>query len=309
MAPDPFDQLAEQLAVMDAFERGRIVHWADPLFRGLAMERKVLTSLVAEAAAHRRGAGGGQKNRGVLLIDLSACGGSIGVVDVVRQTIPRAGEIAYCGFGVPLRGSRGLIERGLAELVRRSPGPPVRCTFYSGSLFDLVRMEQAWTEVVGHYDWVLAVGLEGRAGRSGSEPLQPGALARLCVVDSAVVSFLDAAELASALPHLALLASSIDQPLEISFEVLRCGETVTLGAVEVVPGVDQEEARLGLGEMLEASSRLPHRARLRPRGSLLAAGEVLEYLSTGFVQDHLLAALHVEKVVPCGAVRAYVIGE
>jgi hypothetical protein len=308
VATHPLSGLAEQLAVMDAFERGRLVHWADPLFRDFALERKVTASLAAEAAAHRRDASPAAMAAGVLLIDLMACGGGIAVVDVLRRTFTDAGEIAYVGFGVPLRGSRGLIERGLAQLARETPGPAVRCAFHSRGFFDLVTMEQAWAEVVDHYDWILAVGFEGRAGRGGAGPLEPDALGRLSFVDCAVISFLDASQISASLPRLALLATSLGQPLEVAFDVLRGGRLDGLGAARVEPGYDQEEARQALGELSDASSRFAHRARLRPCGSLRASGEVVEYVSSGYAIDHLLAGLSVSREVPSGALRTWVIG-
>ncbi|MBW2263324.1 MAG: hypothetical protein JRG91_15260 [Deltaproteobacteria bacterium] len=304
MDADPFTRFAEQLAVLDTFERDRMVHWADPLFRGLLLERKVMTSLVGEAAARRAEA----PVDGVLVIDLMACGGSIGAVDVIRRTIPAAREVAYVGFGLPLRGSRGLIERGLEDLVRRSPGPPMRSAFYSGSFFDIVQQGEAWAEVLDHYDWILAWGFEGRVGRRGPEPLRPEDCARLALADASVVSFLDPAALAASLPRLALLAESIGQGIRVSVEALVDGRVVDVGEVQVPPGPDLEEARIGLGRALDAASRFAHRAALRPCGDLGVSGETVECVSDGFARDHLLAGLDVLRVVPAGAVRIVVAG-
>jgi hypothetical protein len=301
---DPFTRLAEHLAVLDAFERERVVHWADPLFRSLLVERKVMTSLVGEAAARRAES---PVDR-VLVIDLMACGGSIGAVDVIRRTIPAAREVAYVGFGLPLRGSRGLIERGLDDLVLRSPGPPVRSAFHSGSFLDIVRHGEAWTEVRGSYDWILAWGFEGRVGRRGPEALRPADCARLSLADTSVVSFLDPAVLAAALPRLALLAGSIGQAIRIGVEALDDGRVVDCGEARVPPGPDQEEARLDLGRVLDAASRFAHRAALGPCGDLGISGEVVECVSEGFARDHLLAGLDVMRVVPAGAIRAFVAG-
>jgi hypothetical protein len=303
---DPFARLAEQLAVVDAFERGRCIHWADPLFRDQHLERKVVTSLVAQEAALRRDAG--SVARGVLVIDLMASAGAIGAVDALRRTLPQAAEVGYVGFGVPLRGSRGLIERGLADVARRSPGPAMRCAFHSGPFFDLVRLEGAWSAMADHYDWILAVGFEGRVGRRGPAPLEPADLGRLDFVHSAVISFLDPAELAPSLPRLLLLASSIEQALEVEVEAMGEAGMLGLGRVEVAPGVDQEGARRELLDALDAGARFAHRARLRPLGRLRASGEVVEYLSAGFVEDHLLERLPVRRVVPAGAVRVAIVG-
>ncbi len=304
MDSDPFTRLSEQLTVLDAFERERVVHWADALFRNLLVERKVVTSLVGEAAARRAE----RPVDDVLVIDLAACGGSIGAVDVVRRAIPGAREVAYVGFGQPLRGGGGLIRRGLEDLVRRSPGPPVRCALFSGSFFDVVRQAGAWEEVLDRHDWILAWGFEGRVGRRGPEPLRPWDCARLARADASVVSFLDPAALAAGLPRLALLAESIGQGIRIGVEALVDGRVAGVGEARVPTGPDLEEARLDLGRALDAATRFAHHATLRPCGDLATAGEVVECVSEGYARDHLLAGLDVIRVVPAGDVRIVVTG-
>jgi hypothetical protein len=301
---DPFTRLAERLAVLDAFERERVRHWADPLFRGLIVERKVMTSLVGEAAAQRAES----PVERVLVIDLRACGGSIGAVDVLRRTVPAARELAYVGFGLPLRGGRGLIERGLEDLVRRGPGPPVRSTFHSGSFLDIVQPGEAWSRVQERYDWILALGFEGRAGRRGAQPLRPEDCARLALAHTCVVSFLDPSALAAGLPHIALLAGSLGQGIRVSVEALVDGRVVDVGQVTVPPGPVPEEARRELGRVLDAASRFAHRAVLAPCGDLGVSGECVECVSDGFARDHLLAGLSVRRVVPAGSIRAIVAG-
>ncbi len=304
MPSDPFTRLAEQLAVLDAFERERLVHWADPLFRGLLVERKVMTSLVGETAARRAEDPVGD----VLVLDLAACGGSIGAVDVIRRAVPAAREVAYVGFGQPVRGSGRLIERGLEDLVRRSPGPPVRSAFFSGSFFDIVQQAGAWADVLDRYGWILAWGFEGRVGRRGPEPLRPGDGARLSCAHASVVSFLEPAALAAGLPRLALLAGSIGQEIRIAVEAVVDGRLVDAGGARVPPGPDLEDARRDLGRALDAAARFAHHATLRPCGDLAAAGEVVQCVSEGFARDHLLAGLDVLRVVPAGDVRIVVAG-
>ena len=304
MDADPYARFADQLAVLDTFERERVARWADPLFRGLLLERKVVTSLVGEAAARRAGT----PVERVLVIDLMACGGSIGAVDVIRRIVPSAREVAYIGFGLPLRGSRGLVERGIDDLARRSPGPAVRSAFHAGSLLDIVDHGDALERLLGHYDWVLAWGFEGRVGRRGPEPLDPDAFARLALADASVISFLDPAVLASRLPQLALLAGSIGQEIRIDVQALVDGRVSHVGDATVPTGPDTEEARLALGRALDAAARFAHRAVLSPCGDLATAGERVECVSEGFARDHLLAGLAVERVVPAGAIRAAVAG-
>jgi hypothetical protein len=237
-----------------------------------------------------------------------ACGGSIGAVDVVRRTIPAAREVAYVGFGLPLRGSRGLLERGLEELVRRSPGPPVRSAFSSGSFLDIVQPGDAWPALLERYDWVLAWGFEGRVGRRGPQALRPVDCARLSIAHACVVSFLDPAVLAAGLPRLALLAGSLGQGIRIGVEALEDGRVLSVGEVEVPPGPVPEQVRRALGDALDAAARFAHRACLEPCGDLGLSGEVVECVSDGFARDHLLAGLHVHRVVPAGSIRAVVAG-
>jgi len=301
---DPLTRLAERLAVLDAFERERVRHWADPLFRGLTVERKIVTSLVGEAAARRAEA---PVDR-VLVIDLQACGGSIGAVDVIRRTLPAAREVAYVGFGLPLRGSRGLIGRGLEDLVLRQPGPPVRSAFHSGSFLDIVQPGEAWSRLRERYDWILALGFEGRVGRRGAQPLRPEDCARLAIAHASVVSFLDPSCLAAELPRLALLAESIGQPIRIGVQALVDGRAADVGEVSVPPGPVPEGVRQELGRVLDAASRFAHRAALEPCGDLGVSGEIVECVSDGFARDHLLAGLQVRRVVPAGSIRAVVAG-
>jgi len=308
--PDAFEDLRERLAVLDAFERDRRVHWADPLFRGLVLERKVTTSLVSEIAARRRDApGGGGTHRGVLVVDVQACGGGVGAVHVLRRLLPLAAEIAYVGFGVPPRGSRGLIERGLAEEMRRFDGPPVRSAFHAGDFLDVVDLGDAWHRALGSFGWTFALGFEGRVGRTGPDPMTPGGLARLGDLDGAVVSFLDPHDIGASLPRLAMLSAQVDQPLEIVFDALHDGRAAPMGSVEVGPGPPDEAVRWRLLEILDDCMRFAHRARIRPAGALRGSGEVVELPSPGWIEDHLLAAHGPARLVPAGCVRAAVLGD
>jgi hypothetical protein len=302
-SPDAFETLAEQLRVMDTFERDRVVHWADPLFRGLTLERKVVTSLLAEAAA-RRAEAGEPLGEGVMLLDLQACGGAMAAVQLVRQVLPEAPEVVYVGFGTPAPGRRRLIARGLSELTVRQDGPAVRSAFHSASFFDLGRVDDALAAAAERYGWVAAVGFEGRVGRRGHAPLQPASMRHLSVADAFVVSFLDPDVLAAQHMLLTLLASSLEQPLALELDAVRDGEVASFGRVVIEGAGSLEPSRLELSDGLESVSRFAHRVRMGPAGPLRASGEVVEYDSLGFVEDHLLAGFDVSRTVPAGAVRA-----
>ncbi len=291
---------------MDTFERDRVVHWADHLFRGLSLERKVVTSIIGEAVA-RRARTREPLRGGVLVLDLQSCGGAMAIVDLVRQVLPGAPEVAYVGFCTPPRGSRQLIERGLFELAVRSPGPVVRSAFCSGNLVDIGGMEELMAEVTSHYGWVLAAGFDGRIGRRAHAPLTPADLERLAVADTAVVSFLDPDILASQHLSLSLLAGSIAQPLELRFEAFVDGSFRPAGSVMVDPLADPEKSRRALGSALEACSRWAHRVCLAPAGNLRSTGEVVEFDSRGLVEDHLLCGLAVSRTVPAGSILASVV--
>lgn len=303
---DPFAELAEQLRVLDAFERDRVVHWADPIFRGMYLERKVMTSLVSEAAARRM-----QDDRdlaqGVLVVDLHSCGGSIGAVAVIRDVVKDAREVSYVGFKTPPRGRRRLLQRGLSDLSVRRPGPPVRTAFHAGSLFDLRGMDDLWSQLSLRYGWIVALGFDGGVGRRGLAPVQPDDMRALSPSDTALISLLDPDVLAAQHGLLALMATSLDQPLRIYFETLDDARLRAAGEVIIEPGYDLEGSRRELMELLESVKVSARRARLRPMGSLRKSGEVLEYDSPGLVEQYLMAHLDVSRSVPAGAIRAFVV--
>ena len=288
---DAFEVLARRIAARGGLPC--VVHWADPLFSGLGLERRVVAGLAAECAARwveRSGAAGD-----VLVVDLASCGGSVGVVGAVRSCLPPGGRLDYIGFGIPERGGRGLVERGLAG---------VRCAFSEGRLFDV---ELPWSEVGSAWDWILVIGLDGRVGRGGRALLSARDASMLAFPHAAVVSFLDPAAILASLPAIANLAAAIGQGIEISLEAIVDGGAARVGSVVVPAGPGREDARRDLASLVDACSRFAHRAWMRPDGGLRDTGEIVEWVSTGLVEDHLLAGLPLVRVLPAGSIRAAVL--
>ncbi len=309
MAADAFETIRDGLAAARARRRAEVVHWADALFRDRVLERKVTAGLIAETAARRREAGPPVER--VLFIDLATCGASPAAIGTAAAALGSPPFVDVVGLDVPERGSRGLLERGIAEALPRGTGRPVtvRCTFSGATARDACRSGIDWRAVARPYDWVLAIGLDGRPCRNADpgEPLGARDLAWMESATAAVVTFLDVDALAADLPLLSMTAATLDCSLIVRFDAVREGRLDPEGDVEIGPGLLTEACRCEILGRLDALATLKRRVTIRPGGDLGASGEAVEMHSPGFVTDHLLGGLGAARLVPAGALRVAVL--